>query len=117
MDSQLRVVRFITNCAEENAVLLPGHIPGYKRSDLQLLPTNTTKREVWNDYVKAIATLTFWLVGYQSFCEIWRKYVPHIIITKPKSDLCWTCQQNSFQMTATANRSDEEKERVRIGIK
>ena len=109
-----QVVKFITNYAEENAILLPGRIPGYKRTDLQLLPTNTTKREVWECYVKASATLTFRLAGYQSFCDIWRKYISHIIITKPKTDLCLTCQHNSFAITAAANKPDVEKERVNI---
>ena len=34
----------LSNYAEENAILLPGRIPGYKRDDLQLLPSNTTKK-------------------------------------------------------------------------
>ena len=32
------------NFAEKNAILLPGQISGYKRDDLQLLPSNTTKK-------------------------------------------------------------------------
>ena len=38
------LVAFLSNYAEENAILLPGRIPGYKRDDLQLLPSNTTKK-------------------------------------------------------------------------
>ena len=38
------LVTFLTNYAEKNAILLPGRIPGYKRDDLQLLPSNTTKK-------------------------------------------------------------------------
>jgi hypothetical protein len=38
------VVRFLTNYAENHAILLPGRIPGYKRDDLQLLPSSTTKK-------------------------------------------------------------------------
>ena len=41
------IVSFLKNYAEENAILLPGRIPGFKRYDLQLLPTNTTKRSAW----------------------------------------------------------------------
>ena len=37
------MVAFLSNYAEENAILLPGRIPGYKRDDLQLLPSNTAK--------------------------------------------------------------------------
>ena len=38
------LVTFLNNFAEKNAILLPGRIPGYKRDDLQLLPSNTTKK-------------------------------------------------------------------------
>jgi len=42
-----RIVDFIVNYAECHAMLLPGRIPGYKRSDLKLLPSSTTKTDVW----------------------------------------------------------------------
>ena len=38
------IVRFIQAYAEDHAILLPGQIPGYKRDDIQLLPSNTTKK-------------------------------------------------------------------------
>ena len=38
------LVTFITNYAERHAILLPGRIPGYKRDDVQLLPSSTTKK-------------------------------------------------------------------------
>ena len=40
------VVQFILHHAKVNAILLPGHIPGYKRDDVQLLHCSTTKRNV-----------------------------------------------------------------------
>ena len=49
------VVRFIFHFAEDNAILLPGRIPGYKRDDLQLLPSSTTKRQVWELYHDTIS--------------------------------------------------------------
>ena len=106
------VVAFIKNYAEENAILLPGRVPGFKRSDLQLLPTHTAKRSVWEHYMMSCASLTFRVAAYTTFCAIWRKYMPHIVITTPKTDLCWTCQQNSFAITASSNKPDSEKSRV-----
>ncbi len=106
------IVSFLQNYAEQNATLLPGRIPSFKRTDLQLLPTNTTKKGVWNCYVKACATQTFRLAAYTTFCKLWKRYVPHIIITTPRTDLCWTCQQNSFAITSSSNKTDYEKERV-----
>ena len=38
-----QVVGFITNFAEDHAIMLPGRIPGYKRYDLQLLLCSTTR--------------------------------------------------------------------------
>ncbi len=67
-DELKSIVFFMQNYAEENAILLPGRIPGYKRTDLQLLPTNTTKRQVWECYVQSCATLTLRMAGYTRFC-------------------------------------------------
>ena len=52
-DGTQRVVAFITFYAEEHAILLPGRVPGYKRADVQLLPTHTTKKNVWRQYCAA----------------------------------------------------------------
>ena len=45
-----KVIRFILRYAKENAILIPGPIPGYKRDYLQLLPSSTTKQSVWELY-------------------------------------------------------------------
>ena len=41
-----RVVQFVQTYAEAHAILLPGRIPGYKRFDLQLLPSSTMKHSL-----------------------------------------------------------------------
>ena len=38
------VVSFLCNYAEENAILLPGRIPAYKRDDIKLLPSSCSKK-------------------------------------------------------------------------
>ena len=35
--------------------------------------------------------------------------MPSIVVMKPRSDLCWQCQQNSARIVRTANSPDEEK--------
>ena len=104
-----RVTMFLDNYAETHAILLPGRIPGYKNWDVKLLPTQMTKNSVWLEYVHAHATFTVRIVSYRSFCRLWQRYRPSLIITKPKSDLCWECQQNSATITASFNKSEEEK--------
>lgn len=108
------ITSFLTNYAEDNGILLPGRIPGFKRSDLVLLPTSNTKKSIWQCYVKSCGTLTFLLASYRSFCRVWQKHMPHIVITTPKSDLCWTCQQNSMNITAAANKTEQEKLQVKL---
>ena len=109
-----RVVQFITTYAETHAILLPGRIPGYKRSDLQLLPSSTTKRNVWLLYSESLQSLPSppRRVAYSSFCSMWRRFLPQIMVTKPMSDLCWVCQKNSIAIMRAANQPEEQKSEV-----
>ena len=104
------VVRFILQYAQEHAILHPGRIPGYKRDDLQLLPSSTTKWQVWETYHQA-ATVTphVKVVSYSLFCELWKQLTPQVVVTRPMSDLCWVCQQNSNLIMRGHNRPVEEK--------
>ena len=44
------IVLYLRHYAEDNAILLPGRIPGYKNCNMQLLPSSTTKSGVWSKY-------------------------------------------------------------------
>ena len=37
-------MKFLVNYADENAILLPGRIPGYHKTDIKLLPSSVSKR-------------------------------------------------------------------------
>ena len=50
--------------------------------------------------------------AYSTFCTLWQQLVPHIMVMKPMSDLCWVCQQNSMAIMRAANTPDEEKTQV-----
>jgi len=103
------VVRFLYTYAEQHALLLPGRIPGYSRTDIQLLPSSVSKRAVWRVYKEAAeAVSTIHTVSSSHFNYLWRTLVPSIVVMKPRSDLCWQCQQNSTIMR-TANLSETEK--------
>ena len=107
------VVRFICCYAQSNAILLPGRIPGYKRDDLQLLPSSVTKKEVWQQYEQSTAQREGTkAVCYSLSCRFWRQLTPHVVVTKPMSDLCWTCQKNSTMIMRAHNRPVEEKSEV-----
>ena len=92
-------VKFIHSYAEQTALILPGRVPGYSRSDIQLHPSSMSKRKIWNIYP----------VRYTSFCRLWRSLVPSVTIMKPMTDLCWQCQQNNNAVIRSANSTELEK--------
>ena len=46
----LGILQFVKNYAEQNAILLPGRIPGFKRDDVKVLPSSDTKKVCINKY-------------------------------------------------------------------
>ena len=95
--------------------MLPGRIPGYKRTDLQLLPCHTTKRSVWEKYTSAAAQLPgVRSVAYSTFCLIWRRLLPNILPTRPMTDLCAECHKNAGLIQRGSNLSEQEKSEVRL---
>ena len=108
------IITFIMQYAETNAILLPGRIPGYKRDDIQLLPSNTTKRAVWMLFQDSTISNSARCVSYSTFCKVWRNFLSHIVICTPMTDLCATCQKNNAAIIRAVNLSEEEKSEVRI---
>ena len=47
-----RVVDFIVNYSNTHSVTLPGRTPSHWKSDAKLLPTNCTKKTVYDEYAK-----------------------------------------------------------------
>ena len=111
-DDVSNVVSFIRNYAEVHAILLPGRIPGYKRSDLQLLPCSTTKHSVWEEYSAACELCPRHAVAYSTFCRVWRKLLPMILPTRPRTDLCGVCHSMAGLLTRSANLTEGEKTQV-----
>ena len=89
-------------------MLLPCRVPGYKDSDVKLLPSSTTKHTIWEPYLQAAAASVMRAVAYSTFTQLWHQLLPYIVVMKPMSDLCWVCQQNSTAITLAANRCEEK---------
>ena len=104
-----RVVKFILNVAEEQALILPGRVPGFKRIDVKLLPSSMTKSRLWKTYQDACGADGRVAVGYSKFCDLWGQLCPFIVIMRPASDLCWTCQKNNNQILKSANLPEAQK--------
>ena len=101
------VARFLLNYA---ALLLPGRVPGYSRSDINLLPSSVSMCGIWKVYQKAgRRDDSMRAVGYSTFTGLWRSLLPSVILMKPMTDLCWQCQKGSTVIQRSANLSEEEK--------
>lgn len=48
------------------------------------------------------------LVGLGCFRRLWKAILPQITSTKPRTDLCWQCYRNNFQLNRV-NLNDPEK--------
>ena len=60
----IRIVKFLSNYAEEQAILLPGRVPGYKRDDFKLLPS----KKVHSEYKKEPTKFNFLLYSKYGDC-------------------------------------------------
>lgn len=108
-DATSYVLTFLENYAEENAILLPGRIPAYKRDDIKLLPPN---QKIWEYYVECCKSVDIQAAAKTTFIGYWRMLAPQIKVGKPKTDLCWTCQQNNSLIMKSLNTPASQKTAV-----
>lgn len=103
------VFNFILNIAETQAIILPGRTPFAWKSDCKLLPTDMSKRVVYDRYTAALQESNRRIVSYRSFRRIWQTLLPFVRSQKPATDLCWYCQQRSIQLQRCINQPDRQK--------
>ena len=61
------ITAFISNYVEENAIELPGRIPGYKDDDIKLLTSSESKANVWRTYTLSCESAGKMSIGYTKF--------------------------------------------------
>jgi len=95
-----------------NAILLPDGIPGYKNTDVKLLPSHTTEHAIWELYLNSTASDILKSVVYSTFTQLWHQLLPNVLVMKPISDLCWICQRNKTAIMRAVNKAEEAKSAV-----
>lgn len=108
-----RVVQFIEAHAEKNALPLPGRVAGLYVTDCRvvLLPARDSKERLYRKYVSTITKLdaeNVRIVSSRSFRKTWQRECSHIRISKPATDLCNTCRENTSLILKSADVLDEE---------
>ena len=64
---------------------------------------------VWRAYDTVCEASNTRAVSYTKFLQLWGQFFPNVVVAKPMTDLCITCQQNTVKLQRAANLSDREK--------
>ena len=107
-DDVRHLTTYITNFAKAHGMPLPGRVPGH-RDKVMVLPSDITKVFVYTKYREACSANGWEAAGRSKFFSVWQESLPHISISKPSSDLCYTCQKNSLKIQKAGCLPDEEK--------
>ena len=100
-----RIILFVTQYCETNAILLPGSC-SWVQERWHLHPA------IYHHQESSMENVLLKRAGaYSTFCKVWRHFLPHVI-ARPMTDLCWTCQQNSTAIVRSTNLSEAEKSEV-----
>ena len=105
-----QAITFIDNIAEVHGVPLPGRLPNHRNSDITLLPSDMSKRYVFEKYAIAGEGMQFKVSSRRKFEDLWKELRPFIMTNKPATDLCPVCQYNNEKIAKSALLSEEERE-------
>ncbi len=108
LESRKHVTTFIRNYAEEAALFLPGR-QANQRQIVKLLPSNETKKHVFERYEEACRNSKVKPVKLTTFRLVWNDFCPDIVIQRPQTDLCADCQASYVSHEKLKGKSEAEK--------
>ena len=105
-----RIKTVLVKYAADNALPLPGRLPNYQNCQVLLLPSDKTSVDIHSEYEKIAVVMKYRSINLRTFQRQWHDLCPHIVITKPCTDLCQKCQEFAGRMSKSGNITEEEKE-------
>lgn len=104
------VLTFIANFAAVHGLPDPGRdLRAGKGKVMIYLPSVMSYMAVHRIFRKSMADENGRIVEYHAFRRMWVENYPHIVFSKPKSDLCMTCEEHSKQINAAIAAGTEEE--------
>ena len=73
------------------------------------MSSSDTKMSVWREFKKSCEETGKQGVCCTKFTDLWQQFHPNVVVAKPMSDFCLTCQQNTCKLIWSANLPDREK--------
>ena len=102
---------FITNYAATHGMPDPGRDLRHGKGRLRiLLPSVLNYKSVHRSYELSLHSENKSAVGYRTFLRMWHELCPHIIFSKPKTDLCMTCEDFKKEINQITSDLDEKRE-------
>ena len=65
---------FIISYGQDNALPLPGRIPGYREENIQLISTSDSKKNVWKTHTNLCESNEERTVSYSHIFELWEQF-------------------------------------------
>lgn len=108
---------FIVNYAAAHGMPDPGRDLRHGKGRLRiLLPSVLNYTSVHRSYELSLQSQGKPSVGYRTFMRCWQETCPHIVFSKPRTDLCMTCEDFKKEINRIASdldeRRDDEKSKV-----
>jgi len=101
---------FIVNYAAIHGMPDPGRDLRHGKGRLRiLLPSILNYTSVHRSYQLSLLNEGKPFVGYRTFMRCWQEVCPHIVFSKPRTDLCMTCED--FKKEINKIRSDLDEKR------
>ncbi|CAG8843875.1 28970_t:CDS:2, partial [Gigaspora margarita] len=91
----LRVLRFITNFANQHGLPSPGRSFRDDTKEIIYLPACESKRSLFRIY-NSVEVERIKEISLSSFQRIWKRYLPGIKFITARNDLCMTCKTMRF---------------------
>ena len=102
---------FIVNYAAAHGMPDPGRDLRHGKGRLRiLLPSVLNYTSVHRSYELSLQSEGKPFVGYRTFMRCWQEVCPHIVFSKPRSDLCMTCEDFKKEINKIASDLDEKRE-------
>lgn len=104
------VLTFIANFAAVHGLPDPGRdLRAGKGRVMIYLPSVMSYMAVHRVFRKSMDGDGVRVVEYHTFRRLWVENYPHIVFSKPKSDLCMTCEEHNKQINAAIAAGTEEE--------
>ena len=74
-----------------------------------MLSSCETKISVWHVYTATCEASRERAICYKKFVDLWQQFHTNVVVVKPMTDLCLTCQQNTTTLFASSKPSRARK--------